>query len=540
MGMISAAEMRETREERRQHEENNARREREEEQRRAAIIRAARIRDEKLLRATNQIIIGHASEADIQFILSELQAWKQLLLKVDASHARSLIDNLSSFPTPLQSTLHSLLPLFKLKTFTFTDGFVQRSELKNLLSLVQSAYLLTVPPTAHPTSLFVTKLSVFVEKISDELLSEKQILCLQRIVNDYQINILGKHNLIDNLMTSQLMASTTLNQLNPKHEITQGLNIDVNSFPAHLDNLKIRIASLPLNIDTKNTLHNVMLPGIETIINDEQTIVNHVRDHHGTLYYLNEKLPLHTDHTSSTDPEEYRLTLRRLLINFFGAAEIAYNKGYLNLFCEKISFGYCFEGRVMDVFAWITTLSDVVSFHDTMEKYFQKEYLPYAEIMTDSPPDQVVDIVLADPIVDFIMARHKNAACLCDATYAPAGKVTPAGVKKYLENIFALVSQRDCKQALLESRTLRRSLERGASRFWNHSRKELMQIKIDALIALETHIETDGESPETAAKKIKAEHPMALYGFYFNSRTKKLLNRLETENEIKSANQFVN
>ena len=535
MGAIGNAEMRETREERRQYEEAAARRARAEEERVAAIRRTERIRDQSLLRVTNQIITEGATQADIDFILSELNAWKQVVLKTDVSHAHSFLDNQLSFPQEIRDVLNPLLPLLQLKLqlhfFTFTDRLVNRTELLSLLSLVQDVFLLPHLQTEQPSILFMTQLMVFVESIHEEAFGEKQTLCLQRILNDYQINLLGEHNLFGHLMASVFMRSITLSQLNPKPNITQGLNINVDNFSVHRGILEERIASLPLSIDTKKTIYDVILPGITAIIDDEQSIVDHVREHYGELYYLNEKLPLHTDHVSSIAPEEYRHVLRQLLINVFGAAEIAHNKGCLTQFCEKISTGYCFEGRVRDVFEWVSSFSDVklMSFHETMEKYFQKEYLPYAEtLMTCSGSVPAADLVLADPIMDFIMARHKNAACLRDAIYAPYGQVTRVGVKKYLANILMLVSQRDCDRALVRSRELRGSLQTSVSSFWtSSSRQELMQIKIEALTALETRIATDGESPDIAARTITAQYPRALYSYFFESRTKTLLNQLE-------------
>lgn len=519
MGIISRAEMLDLKNYRREIEERAVRQERAQEWERVVLLINQRKRDQSLLVATNNIITGRATDVELTFILSELHAWRQVLLKSDAKQSRYFIDNQSFLPIKIQETLQLLLPILKLKAFSFTDGLIQRSELINLLSLVQDAYVLNGSQSPQSNLLFIKKLASFIDKINNESLNEKQVLCLQRLVNDYQINLLGKHNLIEDILISHLMASITLSQLNANTGITQGLSINVDDFSVFREEFEQRIASLPLTQDIKKTIYEVILPGISTIIDDEQMIVDHVREHHGRLFYLNEKLPLHTDHASSTDPEEYRQTLRRLLIAFFGAAHIAYTKGHLNLFCEKICSGYCFEGRVRDTFTWVTSLSHALSFHETMEKYYQKEYVPYVEVMTNSSCNE------ADSILDFIMARHAKAACLHDTTYAPDGVVTLAGVKKYLVNILALVSERDCEKALQKIRKLRCSLEQQSPYFWSYPWKTLKQTKIDALTALEKSIVTDGESPDAAAKNIANQYPIALNGFY--SRTKKLLGEIE-------------
>lgn len=528
MGIIAAGEMRMGRDERRLAEEAAAARERLAEQARAMVREANRIRDEHLLEATNALINKTEKEYDISFIASQLDAWKQVLLKINADQTLILIENSAYFPQAIKETFLSLLPVLQLKTFTFANNVIFLEGLMQLLSLAQNAF--------RPSSPLVAILVKFTNKMTKDFLTDQQTLCLQRIITDYQKGLLGKLNLVDDMVVNQLLATTTLSQLNPVQVITQGLDINVENFTIHYDIFKSRVTSLPLNEDNRITMNEVMLPGILSVINDEQIIVNHVRDHYGTLYYLNDKLPLHTDHTSVTNPEEYRQTLHLLLINFFGAAEIAHSKGLLNEFCEQICSGYCFEGRVGKVFDWVAALSNVLSFDDTVNKYLNKEYVPYAETMAD---DLSGDRLLADPIIDFMMARHKNANCIPHEKYAPRGKFTLTGLKKYLCDTFGLVSQRDNEQALRQIRGLRQSLEyeKINSILLTSSSRIVKEAKINALKILEDRIATGTELPACVVQNVKTQHPIVLQG-YFSTRTKKLFSNLEDMNSIHLTNSL--
>ncbi|MDF1683463.1 MAG: hypothetical protein P1U36_02285 [Legionellaceae bacterium] len=517
-------------------EEENARNERARAQRHAQQLAEIQRKKERLLHATNCIISGSFAQEDLTFILTELHDWKKMLIKRDASWVRYFLDHIASFPIKLKRVLPSILPVLKLKIFEFSDGLVSYPELNRLLVLVKSTFLLFGIKT---DTLLTAKLILFVVKINDDtVLDDKEVFCLQRIIEDYQVGLLGEHHFVDNIVVNQLLGSTTLSQLNPKPKISEGSTINPQNFLSHHAQLAQRIASLPLNEENREHINLIILPGILSIIRDEQVIVDHVTANYGRLYYLNDKLPLHTDHSSSADPEEYRLILRNLLVSVFSSAEIAHQKGRLNQFCEKICIGYCFEGRVRDLFKWASCLSDIVSVDAVMEKYLYKEYLPYAEIMGEHADGVVADVMHTDPIVSFILVRHCNANCLHHPIYAPNGEITIAGVKKYLFDMFGLVSQRDqelYQWAIEQSNSLIRTLQEKSSSFLNYPRITIIQIKINALNALKTSLETTIESPDivTAACNIKQEHPLALSGFW-SSKTKTLLDRLEADNEILS------
>lgn len=529
MGMNERASFSEVAEERRQ----AAREKYEAEVRRraaelAAIDAANRIRA-SLLAATDRIIRGSADREDLDLIVSKLAAWKELLQKNNDYDVGALIGHLARFPMAAQAVITELLPFLKLKAFSFNEGLVTKRQLHELLAHTNSAHSVLTRSINSPLT---TKLSEFLEKLSEAPLSDKQILCLQRIVDDYTVRLLGQDNSVDQLTIQKLLLSKTLRQLHPRTELTAGMTINMENFPDFLSTLKERVALLPLNPDTRITMSQVILPGIEALTRDEDKIVEHVTTNFGVLYFLNEKLPLHTDHTPKdaltpqSDPDAYRETLHRLLGNLFGAAEIAHNKGRLGEFCEKISVGYCFEGRVRDTFTWVASLSNIATFAELMEKYILKEHASYAEVMFNQTIADTDATGNADPVLDFIMARHLNAPCVPDSTYAPGGKVTQIGVKKFLANIYYYRSQRECEQAISSAQSLKASLEKETASFWSRPWADAKRAKILALNALVDRIVINKMPPYEAAAAIKREFPTTLHCF-FSSRTKTLVERLE-------------
>lgn len=526
--LMNAVEQQEMREHRQRHEEAAARRERE------AAYRLAQIREEKsrierkLLSITRKMFENTVSSKEIEFVLSNLDTWKIVLTRVNADLARYFIDNMTTFAQEIQCVLRSLRPLLELKSFKFMGGLITRGELERLLLTLQNTLLLPDVDIGQNNAAFMGKLRAFLENLPEETLNDTEIFCLDRIINDYQIKLFGNDTPMDNMIVNQLLATVTLSQLRPKGIISGGTAIHPRNFMTHLNHFKGQIEKLPLSRDTRETLMEVILPGLESMITDEQKIVEHVTKNYGRLYYLNEKLPLHTDHGSSANPEEYRNTLHQLLINFFGAAQIADHKGRLHLFCEKICVGYCFEGRTREVLAWVACLSDLVSFDAVMEKYIHKEYIPYATIMHQKSAVEVMD---ADSIINFIMMRYSDADCLPHQDYAPEGKVTAIGVKKYLYEVLSLTSEQQtqrAQQAKTDADLLIDVLEQNSASFWYLPWRTLMQIKIAALRQVVAQIEArDVVDVAIVARDIKQQYPLASAGM-FGSKTGRFLDQLES------------
>jgi hypothetical protein len=323
--------------------------------------------------------------------------------------------------------------MFDLMAFSFSEGIITKVTLNELLRLTlinmpyyHGAFFMESRPV------LIQQLQTLLGRMSAEILSNKQILCLQLIVQDYEQGLLGKNTQVNDVLVNKLLTSVTLSTLRPKPEITTGVDIRVETFPAYFTAFAQRVALLPLNNSEKNAMHDVILPGIEAIIRDEDAIVHHVTSHKAELYFLNGTMPLHTDHVQTADADGYRQTLRRLLINLFGAVEIAHNKGRLSELCGKLCSGVCLEGRVREAFTWVASLSEIVSFEELMYRYIHQEYVPYSEVMFGV----CIEDLASDPTVcEFIMARHKGMPCLIHSTYAPNGELTLSGIRKYLTEV---------------------------------------------------------------------------------------------------------
>lgn len=100
---------------------------------------------------------------------------------------------------------------------------------------------------------------------------------------------------------------------------------------------------------------------------------------------------------------------------------------------EKLSEGYCLEGRVRDTFFWAASYSEIKSFGDFMHKACE-EYWAYQHIMFGKTRDEMVSLEVA---TNFIVSRYNKFPCNTDNDYAPNGEVTEAGVKQYLAEVLS-------------------------------------------------------------------------------------------------------
>jgi len=178
--------------------------------------------------------------------------------------------------------------------------------------------------------------------------------------------------------------------------------------------------------------------------------------------------------------------------------------------------------NTLDVCPLVDKPADLQSFQDMMHQYLHKEYIPYAQTMTDKSD---INVLLADPIIDFMMVRHLNSPCLADDNYAPAGTFTLIGLKKYLVDFLKIVSERESQHALRKIEELLNSLcleEKSA----HHDQQSLKRAKITALEAFKKSIESGVDLPEAVVKKIKVIYPLADHGYF--SRTRQLFNTVET------------
>ena len=302
------------------------------------------------------------------------------------------------------------------------------------------------------SSQFIKTLSQFQRRIrkkgmaEDQPLDSKGITTLLVIIDDHQRSEPNQHTKkIDKMLMQKLLATKTLSDMHQKPQVTAGENIAPENFEKHmalaLDDLSGLVDGPMLKDDVKRNA-TLVFHGIKHIIEHKDKILAHVEATPGVLYFLdeNEKLPLHTDHAgfnaNSThgNIQAYELMLEHLVTNFLGAYYTAKRAGYLNDFLEKLSYGYCLEGRIRDTFQWvIVNLSEVKSMDKLMEKYI-KDYLAYEEVMNRKSEEELTDL---DYATQFIVSRHSGMPCVPHKTYASDGIVTAEGVRKYMEDILS-------------------------------------------------------------------------------------------------------
>ncbi|MCD8543134.1 MAG: hypothetical protein LRY69_07185 [Gammaproteobacteria bacterium] len=197
---------------------------------------------------------------------------------------------------------------------------------------------------------------------------------------------------------------------------------------------------------------------------------------------------------------------------------------------KKISQGFCFEGRTREALTWAALNSDIQSFDDTMAHYIHKEYLPYMMVMTEKSLEELM--IESDVINSFIMKRHKNDSCIPHETYAPDGKITLYGVKRYLKNILFIEKEEDnrCIEEAKNSvdQRIDELLKNKNAPFRFLRSMTLIDYKIHALEDLKARLGSCAllSDVSVAAKEMEALYPKVNAGF-FSKKTKELTDRFE-------------
>ncbi len=287
---------------------------------------------------------------------------------------------------------------------------------------------------------FIAELKKLIKHVAAErhqgVLNARQLAALLVIIYDAEHHPSRSTFEIDLIFIKKLRATATIQQqLNPRSAECEGDNIAPENFAIHFDKLKQAVATVALSDEVRRIIDETIMPGIEHLLTHQDQIVKHITEKFGVLYYLdqpNKKLPMHTDHVPSRDPQENRDTLNRVLINLFGAFYRVRAVGQLVTFFDKLTDGYCLEGRVTDVFNWAATEFPVLkSFHNIMRESVDK-YLGYRHYVDGK---EEYDIAIVEPAAKFIMHHLDKLRCEPHPSYAPDGEITYASVANYLGTI---------------------------------------------------------------------------------------------------------
>lgn len=405
------------------------------------------IRDDLLKDATIRVANNKPEATDVRLLVAFQNEWLEFILKTTMYD--ELLDKVDCFPLELQAALKKLSELSAIKRYKFPENIITRNALSKLIDLANRCL-----PTSSRVDFFkvsarkniqlLTELQCLLNSCTTEELDTNHELCLQVLIKDaenaleHQIRTSGStlHIMMVMLIIKSLEATETVQRLQPRPEVTAEQKYD--DVVACFDEFEKKVQNHPLSEGTKETMQEVFLPGLKKLIFEQEQIIEAISKKPNELYMLHEKLPLHTDHNTvdgAFNAAEYRITLKRLVTEVFAAATMAYQKGGLGNFCDQLSSGYCFEGRVRDAFQWVVSCEDATKkFEDRVSDILQKEYFPYAEKILGFSEDEIYSVRNA---LRFIVPRHYNLRCMVDSKYAPEGKIVLTGLKEYLKEVHA-------------------------------------------------------------------------------------------------------
>ena len=266
------------------------------------------------------------------------------------------------------------------------------------------------------------------------ILVHVNVIVLNLLLDDHQRQPNQDTKEIDDLLVEKLLITTTIKNLRPQP--IKGRDFSPGTFlTIHFLAVEEMFHRLPLSDDTRRIIQAVILPGIKHLLIHEEKIVNHMAEQYGVLYYLDEReqLPMHTDHVDFQDVASYRVLLRRLKENLFGAFYVCREAGKAIEFFEHLSTGYCLEGRIRELLAWAAKLSEIKPLSEFMNERIN-EYRAYSAYFLGQTEQEYACIPLA---CEFILKRFREFPCQPDPLYAPQGEVTEVGVVRFLEEVLA-------------------------------------------------------------------------------------------------------
>ena len=406
-------------------------------------ISASKVLQAVLKDAANSIITGKKHEIQKALMILDAYADKFIaMLDQEGMFSDSELEKITSnkyITSRLGKKFKGIASLIA-KQRQLCDKPLTYRELKDIVSLASQSLPAQQNKFFKDPSLLVNLKTLLSKSLSDEndALSDDMLTVLMLMIDDHQRGKLNPTTRqVDNAMIRAIEATQTVQLLKPQVKVTQGNDIKPNNFDEHLKKCRDKLKALGnISADTRRITGKV-LKGIEHIATHHDEIIQHVTNHYGKLYYVADDLPIHTDHVDITQPKQFYKTLEHLIENFFGAFYLAEKAGQLKTFCDKVSSGYCFEGKVREPFEWASQLSEIKPFHTLMGDYI-KEYLAYYKIMHGQSEKNSGFVKKA---TDFICQRHQDFYCQPDKTYAPNGQVTRKGVAVYLEEILYFEQQ---------------------------------------------------------------------------------------------------
>lgn len=357
---------------------------------------------------------------------------------------------------PIHSNQVALLLEFKEKCQAkgFIPYAIQRLDFKKLTPNILLHALMLVPKKTN----FIHQLEHFMKhtapgEIDEEdggrarTLTAKETSCLKLILNDYINGLLLPKSHLDDQIIAKIKSSEIFKRLEVVKEPLEKKQL---TFNEHLAVFKERVKALP-NSPAKTYVTDVFTLGIEDMMTHSkerviQSMIRSAQTRYDNVIGMNGGMVIHTDHVfrymERENVHEIGVAeLRRrseevwkgIFDSLFLAADVAFNKGQFDDFCQMINSGFCYESRTRGPIDKYAKMAEELeyqpeTFEALMEQYETREFRPYYEIMLGRDACNILPWAL-----DFIEKRHKGVVCVHDENYAPNGIIEAQYVRKYLE-----------------------------------------------------------------------------------------------------------
>src|SRR3990167_3419541 len=361
-------------------------------------------------------------------------ASENFLTKTQVTHLEQIRN------TATTSLLYENTPLtLKLLHKAFTDFHHAAIETQ---SSVQQAYRFHESNQRHPLLQWRRKINKLLINLSttnhpNEQLSDPALNTLTILIDDFEKNtkVHSQKTLIAFEQFKELLYKTnSLQALLPKPK--QDDLINKNEYPKHLK----KINDIFNQCELADHLATRVLKFFDFITNSRTTILKFFNTSYPDLYYNTQfnDVPLHIDNVSQGDQAAFEQYLDQLTGHFIGAFYKAQEKGKTIEFFNQLYFGHCIESRSRALFDWVDTLSGpaLLTFDEFMQKAI-KAFLDYSLVM------EAIDNTNAsylEPTLKFICEYYDQLDCIPNPDFAPKGKITEEGIKRYLSEVLAFPS----------------------------------------------------------------------------------------------------
>lgn len=356
--------------------------------------------------------------------------------------------------------------------------------------------------SATKESLFILRLKVFIQRLAgSNILNQNQGNVLKLMVDDYQQGLWGAHDEITDVIVQKIKTSELIQSLSQEPpDIDPATISPLHRMLTRFNKAQMLVTQLA-DSQKKQFVLQHFLPALRHLIDKKQAIVDQMLARPGVLYTLDLRIPFHLDHITnarmSPTQENGNAILDNLIDMVLSSIENAHQIDALNVACELMASGHCFESRTRDLidqYAFIGTQQQDMTgptFESIVEHCLNDEYLPHTSMMAESSGEPQTNSI--QRVSAFIMARYQGKTCCVNPQYAPSGTIESAGLEAYLANRHHYQSDlSDDRQAFvtaIDSHITRCTHE--LSNCMNYFNQSAIKAQVDSLILLKRQVIDD-------------------------------------------------